>query len=74
MLKMNSYSMNATSMIDESIVSYLSVSMSTDGDGNVNIGNNIVNYKIYNENKEQCKQDYDEFETKANETYNSLKN
>lgn len=63
MLKVNrTINLNASSMINNQVVVYMSATLSTDGQTSENINKNICSQELYELNKEEIRQDMRDFE------------
>ncbi|MGM0214976.1 hypothetical protein [Enterococcus sp. AZ109] len=71
MLKI-SKSISGESMIDEQRVVYMSATLSADQEGPASISQQINNRQLYNENKEECRSDIDEFTKQVREIEDSM--
>ncbi|EOH94852.1 hypothetical protein [Enterococcus pallens] len=73
MLKI-SKSITGESMIGEERVIYMNATVSEDHEGPASISQQINNRQLYNENKEECRRDIDDFPKLVRETEDSLIN
>lgn len=73
MLKINrTINLNASSMIDNQVVVYMSAILSTDGQTSENINKNICSQELYELNKEEIRQDMRDFEEMIYKEQDSL--
>lgn len=74
MLKMGSVNINATSKIGDMDAAYFNASFSESPNANYSITKSVANMTLYTENQDQCDSDYMEFEEKAKEITNQIRN
>lgn len=73
MLKVNrTINLNASSMINNQVVVYMSATLSTDGQTSENINKNICSQELYELNKEEIRQDMRDFEEMIYKEQDSL--
>lgn len=73
MLKVNRIiNLNASSMINNQVVVYMSATLSTDGQTSENINKNICSQELYELNKEEIRQDMRDFEEMIYKEQDSL--
>lgn len=73
MLKVNrTINLNASSMINNQVVVYMSATLSTDGQKSENINKNICSQELYELNKEEIRQDMRDFEEMIYKEQDSL--
>lgn len=63
MLKMNSISLNAKSVINDKVVAYFTASVPEMG--NPTMSKSIADRNAYIENKDECESDYSDFEVEV---------
>lgn len=73
MLKEGNINISATSRVDDINIAYFNASFSGDQSGSYTVSKNIVNSSLYAENQETCELDYEEFEKKAMEFSEQIK-
>ena len=73
MLNVNrTINLNASSMINNQVVVYMSATLSTDGQTSENINKNICSQELYELNKEEIRQDMRDFEEMIYKEQDSL--
>lgn len=73
MLKVNrTINLNASSVINNQVVVYMSATLSTDGQTSENINKNICSQELYELNKEEIRQDMRDFEEMIYKEQDSL--
>ena len=73
MLKVNrTINLNASSVINNQVVVYMSATLSTDGQTSENINKNIYSQELYELNKEEIRQDMRDFEEMIYKEQDSL--
>lgn len=73
MLKVNrTINLNASSMINNQVVVYMSATLSTDGQTSENINKNICSQELYELNKDEIRQDMRDFEEMIYKEQDSL--
>ena len=73
MLKVNrTINLNASSMINNQVVVYMSATLSTDVQTSENINKNICSQELYELNKEEIRQDMRDFEEMIYKEQDSL--
>ncbi|MBY0754531.1 hypothetical protein K5V21_03575 [Clostridium sardiniense] len=73
MLKISkSITLTGISEIEGQQAVYMNATVSTDGDGRVNINKSITNQELYNKNKKVIRKDMSDFESQVHEVEDNL--